>query len=999
MLNSGTASVTLDESAGLQNATATPTATPVEDGNDNDILVNKTTYAGLPADFVAALPAGTILDAAVSGHNGASGDTGTDAFTLTNEDVIGLSFSNASGGALNGEDSGLDTLSGQNILLYTGSNNNVLYGRVPGATPSDPPTLVFAAYLEETGTPDAKGAKIWMVQYLPIKSPNTASHDEALDLAGKVWVGIAQQTHFDFSNAPSGQNLFLIVGNATEGIVVTGKDPADQSAGESITTGDTINTSKGGGSTTIGNTNQMVDPGEGVNLTYVTSPVLNYTIPNLTQGEADVESNIQYGGLKSDVLGGAFDISQLQKGKTASIKITAENTNATPGAGFIRPDIVDTSVAISSVAVMMGGTPVTTGITITPSGNSFIIDGIKAGHTIEYHTNVAHTRLLIENVPNGPHQASFDIGGVTIIGSTTDTAQIGQLIRFEDAGPAIAQGVPVDTADVNTQDAETKGTDTSTDTQSFAAAFTIGSSTYDTDGAGTTTWQYGFSLPNAGADSGMNSHGANIYLHLIAGNVVGSTAASALDVGTTNTIFDLAVDSAGVVTMNQYFQIDHATPGVGTNFAAQQEILANGLINLDATVTILDADGDSASATKSIDLGGNLKFDDDGPGTFSPTSVTILNSGSAVSPATALNSDGTEGADVNGTVKFVDNYVADDLLRDADGNLLTSGDKNIVLTGFGTTQLTATQVGTGGQVVFVATIDNATDTYSIDYNLPIDDGGGISFLGAAPVKSGNPRYNILDNVGGTTMDVLFSGGDTGDPDPSDHTVNVSTTGAGTDNQSMNATAGVGDLLRMDFRVGATLAGSPNGSDFNYGSLTATPVNGFSFLLSQNTPSGTAGTAYIRVYDDTDNDKNLTDGVVDSDITSVSVNGLVLYDGTTFTSRTINGQTVSAMLFNDGIVITGLSEGQTGDGTGGDDPVIKISTADGFNRVEVANFSGQTVGGNVLGGGDFDIAPAGVDVGVEGDPFSFNLAVRNYDFDEDFSPIALIGVNMTPVPVP
>jgi hypothetical protein len=58
-----------------------------------------------------------------------------------------------------------------------------------------------------------------------------------------------------------------------------------------------------------------------------------------------------------------------------------------------------------------------------------------------------------------------------------------------------------------------------------------------------------------------------------------------------------------------------------------------------------------------------------------------------------------------------------------------------------------------------------------------------------------------------------------------------------------------------------------------------------------------------------------------------------------------------------------------------------------------------VGGNVLGGTDFDIAPAGFDVGVSGDPFSFQLPVQNYDFDGDFSPIVLIGVNVTPVPVP
>src|SRR5690606_37832654 len=120
-------------------------------------------------------------------------------------------------------------------------------------------------------------------------------------------------TEFSLAGAPSGQNLFLTFGTPGNGIyndgigdnnvaiVVTGDQPADQSAGASITTGDTVNTGQGGGGTTLGNTNQMVDPNEGLYFTFVTDTTPDFTVattnPKLDQNEADVEANIQFGGL------------------------------------------------------------------------------------------------------------------------------------------------------------------------------------------------------------------------------------------------------------------------------------------------------------------------------------------------------------------------------------------------------------------------------------------------------------------------------------------------------------------------------------------------------------------------------------------------------------------------------------------------------------------------------------------------------------------------------
>ncbi|URM25914.1 DUF5801 domain-containing protein [Pseudomonas frederiksbergensis] len=244
--------VSLDETAGLQNSTATPI--PAGDADDNDILV-----ASLPSAFsdrLTALGAGTATGAALSGYSGAVGDTGSNAFTLTDPSgVTDIRFVDSAGAPLDGVDSGLDTLDGTSILLYTDtSNNNILVGRAGAADGA----IVFAAYIEETGSP-VSGGKIWTVEYQPLKHPDATNPDDSLNLLNKVFIGVSQDLGFSLAGAPSGQNLFLMftkLNPATETvdgivritdptIIATGKDPADQSSGANINTGDRINTSQG----------------------------------------------------------------------------------------------------------------------------------------------------------------------------------------------------------------------------------------------------------------------------------------------------------------------------------------------------------------------------------------------------------------------------------------------------------------------------------------------------------------------------------------------------------------------------------------------------------------------------------------------------------------------------------------------------------------------------------------------------------------------------------
>ena len=461
--------VSLDETAGLQNTTATPT--PPGDADDNDILV-----ASLPSDFstrLTALAAGTATGAALSGYTGAVGDTGSNAFTLTDASgITDISFVDSAGAPLDGVDSGLFTLDGTSILLYTDTeNNNIVLGRAGSATGA----IVFAAYIEETGSP-VSGGKIWTVEYQPLQHPDATNPDDSLNLLDKVFVGTSQDLEFSLAGAPSGQNLFLMfttenptvvdVGGVLRitdpTIIATGKDPANQSTGVNITTGDTINTSQAGGPTTFGTNSQMITEQEGIRYSFVTGARQDVTIPNLDQTEADVEANIDF----TDVVNAKkanFDIVQLQSGKSAVVKISAFSTTAESGVNFIDGYTNDTTVAITNVVV----TNISTGLVVENSDGSVndpaitisfdvngvaTITGVKAGYQIEYTTTADHNRVLIENGAaldaKGNTHADFDIGGFTLLQTAVTTAEIGSKMIFEDDGPALAFGNLIGTGSV-----------------------------------------------------------------------------------------------------------------------------------------------------------------------------------------------------------------------------------------------------------------------------------------------------------------------------------------------------------------------------------------------------------------------------------------------------------------------------------------------------------------------------------------------------------------------
>ncbi|OXR39503.1 hypothetical protein PSJE_01685 [Pseudomonas jessenii] len=652
--------VTLDETAGLQNATATPT--PAGDADDNDILV-----ASLPTTFanrLAGLGAGTASGAALSGYTGATGNTGSDAFTVTaapGGSITDISFTDSSGAPLNGLDSGLDTLDGTSILLYTDTNdNNIVVGRAGGPAGA----IVFAAYIEETGSP-VTGGKIWTVEYQPLKHPDMTDADDSLNLLNKVFIGASEDLVFSLANAPSGQNLFLMFTKANPNVVddggvlritdptiiATGKDPADQSSGVNINTGDTINTSQAGGPTTFGTNNQMIVEQEGIRFSFVTGARQNVTIPNLDQNEADLESNVDFTDVYN-TKSANFDVVQLQSGKSAIVKISAFSTAAEPGVNFINGYANDATVAITNVRVFNStgqviensdGSVNDPAITISFAAGVATLTGIKAGYQIEYTTTADHNRVLIENGAavnaKGNDHADFDIGGFTLVKASVTTTEIGSKMIFDDDGPSIST---TGTEPTLTVDETVLATN---DTQSFAANF---NSAFGADGAGTQT----YALDVVAGASGLTdtATGEAVNLSLNGAVVEGRTALGNL------LVFTVSVAANGDVTLDQLRAVVHPDP---TNPDDSTSLTSDDLVTLTATTT--DGDGDSAQAT--LNIGQNLVFKDDGPSINTTGTEPMLTVDETVLATNdtqnfAANFNSAFGADGAGTLTYALDVVA-----------------------------------------------------------------------------------------------------------------------------------------------------------------------------------------------------------------------------------------------------------------------------------------------------------------------------------------------------
>ncbi len=658
--------VVLDETDGLQNEAATPT--PAGDADDNDI-----SSGSLPTAFSGRLSFYTLAvdEAALSGYNGTTssniitvtGATASSDFALTGED--GVAFTAYVSGATSTFNSGLSAVADDGtiteIFLFTDpTNNNIVYG-VAGDSGDDP--IAFAIYLEEVKTSGiTTGAKMWTViadGYTiahDVDGSTVADHDDFLDLTDKLFVSAIGENNFSFANAPSGQNLFMMFGDTSLAILITGEDPANQSAGQHVSNdGDTVSSSQGGGPTTLGTEGQHIKAQKALVVTFVTGANADYIAgPNagnnpgqpLSPTEANVEANIAFSGYAQDVLGAGLTISQMNPGSsntTATVELEAYLTADGTGTNYINnndPLVTgDTQINIASVQVIRGGIDVTNTLTITLSGLGATITGVKDNDVIQYTTDSAHNRVLIRNDQPSGSNVSFDLGGFKITQVASDVEEIGSKVRFEDDGPnAVAKNVAGPTATVDESPLPAAGDGVNTATiaaATIAALFEApafgadgqGSVSYTlsgTDNAQTGLWLTG----ESGAANEIRLFKVSDTLWEGHKGVVGGTLAFTVSINS----------STGEVTLTRSSAtLEHTTDG--SSAAAHDDALTMAATaNLFVVQHITDGDGDTDSATAVNPL--TLKFEDDGP------AVTVNDtSGTYAAGAQGTWSDDDPGSD------------------------------------------------------------------------------------------------------------------------------------------------------------------------------------------------------------------------------------------------------------------------------------------------------------------------------------------------------------------
>jgi len=566
--------------------------------------------------------------------------------------LTGIVFTDSSGGALDGDDSGLKTLDGKSILLFA-SGNNIVIGKYDSDGDTIADAVAFVIFKDDNLNATNTQAQVTftIATFVGIKHPDATDPDDAVNLGNNLKLAASELVQLDFADLPSGQNLFGIIAiDKTDlskgGLLLFPKGALLNADGTFTNDSPTTNTSKGGGAVTIGNTNQMFDPGEGHFFIYVDDPAAaGVAGVGLDQNNADDADTIGFNGTLPQT-GAQVEIVQVQGNDTASIKITAYdftfgsavNTNGEARDLVTDPldanatDLAPTSVApvsITRVKVFdQNGNLIEDtgdlahfndpGVAVTFAGGVATVSGLNDNYTVEWRTSAPHDGVLIEGVAG-----KYDLGGFNLISTATASQFVGQQIVIEDDGPTAAialTGAAVahdETAGVQADANDTTAagvaalfagvTSTSADlspagfAQNGSAVVNSTGSSSGTDSLGATT-VFSLAVSAAGVDSGLDTtDGTSIFLFKEGGLVVGRIGGALGDAA-----FAVAINSStGVISIAQWASIKHP------NTANPDDSVSVDNTALQAVVTVTDGDGDVA--TNSVNIGAQIQIQDDGP--------------------------------------------------------------------------------------------------------------------------------------------------------------------------------------------------------------------------------------------------------------------------------------------------------------------------------------------------------------------------------------------------
>ncbi|MCP1620900.1 putative secreted protein (type I secretion substrate) [Pseudomonas sp. SLBN-26] len=712
-------SVTLDESAGLQNGTATP-GVPGDAGNQD------TSDPAVAALFSGVANAGS--DLASPGYAQSNGPVVDVSGSSTGEDEEGattvLSLSIVGG---DGADSGLTTTDGRSIVLSL--EGGLVVGRIVGGSLDG--QAAFAVAIGQDGT-------LQVAQYVSLFHPDTSSGDDSVSLAGKI--------------------------NA----VVTVTDGDGDVAVDQVGVGGAVRFEDDAPTASI----QLV---EGRSVTHDESPELqNGTTTPTPAGDAD---DNDVGG---KAVASLFD-SVANAGTDLLGFAQSEGPLVSTAGSSFGEDQEDATLELS--LAITGGNGTDSGLTTTDGQviRLYVENGLIVGRVegIDGPGQAAFAIVLgadgtvsvaqymsLHHPDTGSGDESVDLAGlikavVTVTDGDGDVARsevdIGGAVRFEDDAPSAAiqavegrvvihdetpglqnasatPGVPGDAANHDTSNpavaalfasVANAGTGLAAGyAQSTGAVVDTSGSTVGQDQEGATTV---LSLSVQDSDSGLKAlDGSSILLSVENGLVVGRVSGGALD---GQAAFAVAIGQDGTLSVAQYLPLQHLD---GSN--ADDALSLTGKIN--AVVTVTDGDGDVSVASTGI--GNAVRFEDDGP------------TASDVRAETVLDDEGLAGG-INGgpgDVAGADTSTSGSLGYDGGAD----GVKSVELTGpssLGSESVTSTwDASTNtltissarGALMTVVLTDPATGAYTVNLLQPLMH------------PQGGTEDNITLNVGYTVTD-------------------------------------------------------------------------------------------------------------------------------------------------------------------------------------------------------------------------------------------------------
>ncbi|MGE3300943.1 MAG: DUF5801 repeats-in-toxin domain-containing protein, partial [Arcobacter sp.] len=398
------------------------------------------------------------------------------------------------------------------------------------------------------------------------------------------------------------------------------------------------------------------------------------------------------------------------------------------------------SVALTDITAdaSFGLTSSVAGNVMTISQNGVAVMTItlnSAGGTYTYDVN----QIAAINHPDATTEDNIDFTVnyvVTDIDGDTATGTFGIVVN--DSVPALDIELTETTIPtLTTQDAQTEGVNVSdTANGSFATLFTLTQDMgADVDGT-PATLSYALSLAT-GTTTSLTSAGEAITLSMNNGVVEGKVA------GVDEPIFTVAVDaSTGTVTLTQNGPIDHLTENdTDTNGLTDDNSVTNvglllnetGAINLTASATIIDEDGDQRTDSETIDISSAISFDDDMP-TITVSGGTTIAEDAVDNVATIdVNESIVTGTWDNanaGADEAASTVVVIGTTEYALGTAIDTGKGTLTVNTNGTwtfDPVTGLDQDTVQSVTFsVKVTDNDGDVASDDHTITITDGTGPS---------------------------------------------------------------------------------------------------------------------------------------------------------------------------------------------------------------------------------------------------------------------------------